>query len=373
MSHDRPLVVVADETLFDEILRLAAAVGCAAQHAPDLVAARGYWARAPLVLVDEQAVHDGLPRRPGILLVTKGPPLAETWRRAFEAGVEKVVSLPDGEATLIGVLADIAEGPGVPGGCVVGVLGGRGGAGASVLAAASGLVAAEQGEALLIDCDPLGGGVDLLLGAEAYDGLRWPGVLVGSGRISLPTLTKTLPERRYRGGRLPFVSCDRMGQGPTAESVASIVEAGRRAGSVVVCDLPRHLGPQAEAVLRRADLVVLVVPAEVRACAAANRVAETIAEVRDHTRLVVRGPASKGLCPEDVAKAVGLPLLTFMPPEPQLERSLEAGRFEPRSRGPLVTAARLMLSEARSGLCGKASAMNRQVDPIEHRLAEKDS
>lgn len=356
MSRDHPLVVVTDETLFDEILRLAAAVGCRTQHAVDLVAARPHWPHAPLVLVDEHAIRGELPRRAGILLVTKGPPGPETWRRAFEAGVERVISLPDGEATLIGALADIAEGPGAPGGCVVAVIGGRGGAGASVLAAAIGLAAAEEGEALLIDCDPLGGGVDLVLGAEGREGLRWPGVLVGGGRISLPTLTKALPAQRYRGGRLPFVSCDRKGHGPTAESVASVVEAGRRAGSVVVCDLPRHLGPQAEAVVRQADLVALVVPAEVRACAAANRVAEKIAEIRDRTRLVVRGPAPGGLHPDQVAQAVGVPLLTSMAPETRLEKSLESGRFEPRTQGPLLTAARMVLAEARAGLEVKATA-----------------
>ena len=349
MSHDRPLVVVTDETLFDEILRLAAAVGCQIQHAPDLVAARPHWPRAPLVLVDEQAIRGELPRRTGILLVTKGPPAAETWRRAFEAGVERVIALPDGEAILIGALADVAEGPAAPGGCVVGVIGGRGGAGASVLAAAIGLVAAEEGEALLMDCDPLGGGVDMVLGAESSDGLRWPGVLVGGGRISLPTLTKALPARRYRGGRLPFVSCDRKGHGPNAESVTSVIEAGRRAGSAVACDLPRHLGPPAEAVVRQADLVVLVVPAEVRACAAANRVAEKIAEIRDRMRLIVRGPAPSGLHPDHVATAVGVPLLAAMAAESRLEKSLESGRFEPAPRGPLVTAARIVLSEARAG------------------------
>jgi hypothetical protein len=43
------------------------------------------------------------------------------------------------------------------------VIGGRGDAGASVLAPAIGLDAG----ALLPDCDPLGGGVDLLLGADS--------------------------------------------------------------------------------------------------------------------------------------------------------------------------------------------------------------
>lgn len=350
MTHDQALVVVTDETLFDEILRLAAAVGCETQRAWDVAAARKHWEHAPLVLIDDQAIDGELPRRNGILLVTKGPPTPETWRRAFEAGVEKVISLPDGEPTLVGALADVAEGPAVPGGCVVGVVGGRGGAGASVLAATIGLVAAKNGDALLIDCDPLGCGLDLLLGAELSNGLRWPGILVAGGRISMPTLAGALPEHRYRGGRLPFVSCDRDGNGPTAKAIASVVEAGRRAGNVVVCDLPRHLGPEAEAVLERADLVVLVVPAEVRACVAAKRVAGKIAERSSRIGLIVRGPAPGGLHPDHATEAVGVPLLATMAPERQLDRTLETGQFEPRPRGPLMRAARLVLAEARAGL-----------------------
>lgn len=350
MTHDRPLVVVDDETLFDEILRLAAAVGCEIQRASDLVEAAGHWARAPLVLLDEAALDRELPFRAGIFLITKGAPAPATWRRAFESGIEKVITLPDGEPALVGALADIAEGPGTPGGCVIGVVGGRGGAGASLLAAAIGVVAAKQGDALLVDCDQLGGGLDLLLGAELDHGLRWPGALVGGGRISLPALAGALPEHRCGGVRLPFVSCDRDGNGPSPEAIASVVEAGRRGGAVVVCDLPRHLGPETGAVLDRADLVVLVVPAEVRACAAAKRVVGRLSDRCRRIRLIVRGPAPGGLHPEQAARAVGVPLMTSMAPERLLDKEVENGRFEPRSRGPLIAAAQLVLAEARAAL-----------------------
>jgi secretion/DNA translocation related CpaE-like protein len=350
MTQDHPLVIARDETLFEEILRLAAAVGCEIERAPDLAAARESWQRAPLVLVDDQPFDVELPRRMGILLVTKGPPAPETWRRAFEAGVERVVSLPEGEATLVGALADIAEGPAAYGGCVVGVVGGRGGAGASVLAATIGLVASQHADALLVDCDPLGGGVDLLLGAELSKGPRWPEIRVGGGRVSMPSLAEALPKHRHRGGRLPFVSFDRDAVEPTAAALSSVVEAGRRAGNVVVCDLPRYFGRETGAVLERTDLVVLVVPAETRACAAANRVASKVADHCGRLRLIVRGPAPGGLSPDQAAKIVGVELLTSMAPERHLDRALETGGFEPRQRGPLASAARLVLAEARTML-----------------------
>ncbi|TVT14095.1 septum site-determining protein Ssd, partial [Amycolatopsis acidiphila] len=324
MTDERPLVIMSDETLLDEILRLAAAVGCEVERAPDLVSAGRSWARAPLVLIDEEVIEGAveLPLRRDVLMVTKGTPTPSTWERAFAAGVRQVLSLPDAESALIGALADIAEGPIVPGGCVIGVIGGRGGAGASVFAAALGLAAGEDG-ALLVDCDPLGGGLDLLLGAESTDGARWPSLQLDGGRISMKALRDALPEHAHPRGRLPFVSCDRDGDGPTADALASVVDAGRRAGKVVVCDLPRHVDARTRPIVARADLIVVVMPAELRACASVRRVVKGLFDRADRAKLVVRGPAPCDLAPEDAAVAARVPLLTSMAPERHLDRHIE--------------------------------------------------
>jgi secretion/DNA translocation related CpaE-like protein len=349
MTDERALVIVSDETLLDEILRLAAAVGCEVERAPDLVSAGRSWARAPLVLIDEEVIEGEveLPRRRDVVMVTKGTPAPSTWERAFAAGVAQVLSLPDAETALVGALADIAEGPVVPGGCVVGVVGGRGGGGASVFAAALGL-AAGQDNALLVDCDPLGGGLDLLLGAESADGARWPGLQLDGGRISMKVLREALPEHTHPRGRLPFVSCDRDGEGPTPEALVSVVDAGRRAGKVVVCDLPRQLDDCTRPIVARADLIVVVMPAELRACASARRVVAAMGDRGDRAKLVVRGPAPCDLAPEEAAVAARVPLLTSMAPERHLDRHIENGEFCPRPRGPLVTAARIVLAELRA-------------------------
>lgn len=349
MTDERALVIVSDDALLDEILRLAAAVGCEVERTPDLVSARRSWARAPLVLIDEQVIAGevDLPRRPDVVLVTKGSPPAATWERAFAAGVAQVLSLPDAEAALVGALADLAEGPAVPGGGVIGVVGGRGGAGASVFAAALGLVAGED-RALLVDCDPLGGGLDLLLGAESTEGARWSGLQLDGGRIAMRALRDALPEHAHSRGRLPFVSCDRTGEGPTADALVSVVDAGRRAGKLVVCDLPRQLDECTFPIVARADLVVVVLPAELRACASARRVVAAMGDRADRAKLVVRGPAPGGLAPEDAAVAARIPVLTSMAPERHLDRHIENGEFAPRPRGPLCTAARAVLAELRS-------------------------
>ncbi|WP_410615329.1 septum site-determining protein Ssd [Amycolatopsis sp. lyj-109] len=347
MTEERPLVIAADETVLDEILRVAAVAGCELVRAPDLTAASRHWARAPLVVLDEEAVRHppALPRRGGILLVCKGSPGPATWEHAFRGGVERVISLPDDETALAGAFADIVETPAKQPGLVLGVVGGRGGAGASVFAATLALTAdRDPGGALLVDCDPLSGGLDVLLGLEKTAGKRWPDVQLG-GRASVTSLAESLPQRSHRRGSLPVLASGPEGQGPDVESLSAILTSGRRAGRTVVCDLPRSLGEASEEVLLRADLVLLMVPLEIRACLAAKKVLSRLSRLTARIGLVACGhskdPAAR------TAALLGPPLMASMPPERNLWGALERAEFPTKPRGPLATTAADILKIAR--------------------------
>jgi secretion/DNA translocation related CpaE-like protein len=345
----RPVALVGDGALLEELLRLAAGAGCELERVPDALALRARWKDAPLVLLDERSAFAcrvlDLPRRQAVYLVGTQPPAASSWPEAVALGVERVVELPAASEWLVSALADQAEGPASTEGRVLALLGGRGGAGASVLAAAVGqAVLSTGGHGLLIDCDPLGGGIDLTLGTEGDDGLRWPALHLSGGRVAASALHSALPGRTGKRGRLTVLSCDREGPGPGPDAVAAVVEAGRRAGETVVCDLPRQLTDSACAALDRSDLAVLVVPAEVRACAAAQRVAHRVSERGVNIRMVVRGPAPGGLRGEQIADVVGIPLLATMRPEPGLAAALDRGHFPESARGPLARAARSVLA-----------------------------
>lgn len=349
----RPLLVVRDAELAEEVSRLAAASGGALERAPRLLAAA--WRRAPLVLLDETtaaacATH-GLPRRRGVALLcrTTGERL---WRTAFDVGAERVLRLPADEQELIELLADAADAP-VGEGRVLAVLGGCGGAGASALATAVSVVAARSGgRSMLVDCDPLGGGLDLAVGMEGEEGLRWSGLSVGTGRLGAGALRGALPKRRVGTGELAVLACDRdrPSSGLTSDGVRAVLGAGRRSGATVVCDLPRCPAPgdPDEPVFGEAELVVVVVPAEVRACAAAARV---VAEVTERAgcpvRLVVRGPSPGGVRRGDVARAAGAPVLAAMRPQPRLPAAADRGEFVSavNRRAPLAVAAGAVLAE----------------------------
>lgn len=125
-----------------------------------------------------------MPRRPGVLLLGLDLDDAGVWVRAVQLGAEHVLFLPDAETWLLDRIADAVEGVGPPARTVA-VLGGRGGAGASTLACALAVTAARRGlRTVLVDGDPLGGGLDILLGGETAAGLRWPDLmrLTGPGQ-----------------------------------------------------------------------------------------------------------------------------------------------------------------------------------------------
>ncbi|MBA2416605.1 MAG: septum site-determining protein [Geodermatophilaceae bacterium] len=344
---ERVLVLTADEVLLDDILRLVAAAGCEADVSRDVGQIRARWRMAPLVLVGGDllaaAAKAGLPRRDGTLLLCRHPLQQADWSLAVDVGVAHVLTLPAAESAVIGALADAAETAAAPG-WLVGVVAGRGGAGASVVTAALAVTAARLGRsALAVDADPLGGGLDLLFGAEEVFGLRWPELTEVSGRLSAVALHQALPSAygvsilAHQRGRV----CD-----PGAEAMLAVARTGRRAGDVVVADLPRQMGPGSSALGAAADLVLLVVPAEVRACAAAARVADGLSLVTESARIVVRTVRGGTLGPDVVADNLGLPLAGVLRTESGLTAALERGEAPAgRGRGPVAALARAVLRD----------------------------
>lgn len=238
----RPLLVTDDSELLDDVLRLAAAADVEVDVAHAAAHARRSWATAPLVLVGrDKAVEMARAkphRRDDVLLLGSDPDDTEVWQHAVSLGVENVVHLPGSESWLVDRMADAAEGDEQQA-VTVCVLGGRGGAGASTLAAALALTGSRNGlRTLLIDGDPLGGGLDLVLGSEDVSGSRWSDFVGTRGRVSGPALRSALP------GLASCLSCPgglRTPMMPPGEGRAvslAVVPAVSRAVSLAVSRAP---------------------------------------------------------------------------------------------------------------------------------------
>lgn len=331
------LLITADPTVVDDVLRLAAAAGAQVQVEPDARRARSCWADAPLVLVGRDAAPrvalSGLARRDDVALLSYDADDAAVWALAVDIGASKVVELPDGERWLVDALGDAADGT-RDRARLLAVAGGRGGAGASVLAATVASAAAAVGHpTTLVDADPLGGGIDLLFGGEEVRGLRWRELARARGRVGATSLRNALPSF----GGLAVLSWDRDGARAAApEAMRAVLGAARRGAELVVVDVSRHLDPAAQVAVDEADVALLVVPAEVRAAAAAALVAERLCGSCRDVRVVVRAPGPARLEPRAVADALGLPLAGVVHREPAVAAAIERGEPPSRARGSLA-------------------------------------
>jgi secretion/DNA translocation related CpaE-like protein len=338
------LALVSDPGLRDDIDRVAAAVGLPVIHASE-PSGRNAWTGAAAVLVDADAArrcaNRELPRRRRVVLVVGAEPAAADFQAAIAAGAQQVLKLPAQDAELMTELSNTADTcrDDDRQGAVVGVIAGRGGAGASVFATALAQSATANCDALLIDADPWGGGIDLVVGCEGQSGLRWPDLALQGGRVSYPALRDALPQRNG----VSVLSGSRIGSDIEAAPLGAVIEAGSRGGATVICDLPRRSTPAVQAVLDAADLVVVVAPADVRSCAAAAALAPWVSAANPNAGVVVRGPSPGGLRSADVARIVGLPLLAAMRAQPGVADALERGGLQLRRRSPLAAAARRTL------------------------------
>jgi len=351
MSTPRRVVVLsASEALLATVMRLGALAGAEVEAAHSSGGARAAWRSAHLVVVGSDLLAAlaaaQLPRRADVVVASARALDEASWRAAIELGARCVVSLPAEEPTLlelIGAAVDADQGTGT----TIAVVGGCGGAGASTLAAALGVTAARLGSAVLIDGDPYGGGLDVLLGAEQQPGARWPDLAGTRGRLRSAALVGTLVEV----DGLALLSCDRSGSVELPEAAAAaVLDAAKRGFRWVIVDLPRRFDPAAGVLAGTADLVVLVVPATVRAVAASSQVVAQAQASGGEIRIVVRFGGSGQLSAAEIAGALRLPVLAAVHNETAVAAAAERG--DPplhRPKGSLHDACRAVLAAVNEG------------------------
>ncbi|OOC56031.1 MULTISPECIES: septum site-determining protein Ssd [Nocardiopsis] len=332
----RPLLATADPLLLDDLLRLATAASTEVTVARTPDRALSLWPRAPLAVVGADlhaALRDADPPAGRHVVVSRDP-------RATAAEGSRLLLLPRDESVLVDLIARAATPARAPA-PTVSVVGGRGGAGASMVAVALALAGGRTGRSTaLLDADPLGCGPDLYLGCDhdPSPGRRrtgWEDLLNRSGRVRWRDLSAGLPGT-------PRVSVltwthEREPTGPLPVGAARAVLSSAREGTdLVVADLPRSFDPATTVFLNRSDLVLLVVPADVPSVVAATRVLSRLRDEARAVRLVVRGARGE-LSADVVAHTLRVDLGADLPPEPGLARSLAAGDVPARHpRSPLA-------------------------------------
>ena len=342
MTVADPVLITDDDALLGDVLRLAAAAGVAVEVLRQPDPGLRSWVAAPTVLVgaDQAASLAALapPRRGDVHVLSLGRAADGLFRAAVDVGAGSVLELPAADEWLVELLTDVGDGAGRTA-VTVGVVGGSGGVGASVLAAALALTAGRWGPALLVDLDPLGPGLARLVGLDG-PGVTWAELADSHGRLGARALREALPSRDGVG----VLGWPDSAGGPLAPTlVREVVGAGQRGHDWVVLDLPRSADPALAGLVSRCDHVLLVVRSALGGVAAAARMAGRLRTEAPDSGLVVR--SRRGSPPaEDVARAVGLPLAAELRDQRRLDEHLDLGLGPIHSRrSPLATAARSLV------------------------------
>ncbi len=333
---DTAVIATADPLLLDSALRWCAAVGAdpLALDTPDAV--RREWRRASAVLVGADLVpavaRSAPPRRDHVLVVADHPDLV--WRDAVTIGAAGVVAPGDDDAALaalVGALDGRVEG------CTVSVLGGSGGVGASTFAVALGLAGAARGLApVVLDADPTGAGVDLVLGSEHSTGLRWPDLAAVDGRLAGESLSDVLP-RLHGVATIAWPRDGALVQAPAA--AGAVWSAATRAFDLVVADVPRPSAAVSDSsdegwvgsVLSGSLLTVVVIADDLTGLGAARRIVPRVTE-RCGSVLAVVAARRGGLGSASVERAVGIPVIARVRSDRRLRGAVDQGRGPGRSR-----------------------------------------
>jgi secretion/DNA translocation related CpaE-like protein len=354
-----PVVLTSDQHLLDHILAVAAVAGIEPEVVSDISALRAEWSAASMIVVGVDLAPSiaglALPRRTEIYLAGGQTSRDELSRWSVQLGAA-VVTLPEGAAWLASAMAERGSRP-PHSARLLALVGGAGGVGCSTVAAGLSFVAVRLGyRTVLLDCDPLGGGIDLLVGAERVEGWRWPQLATATGEIGdlwgqLPQVDDldvlSMARSASSGG-------DSSPPDPGREQMESVLSSLGRCYDLVVADLPRALGDGSEEALCRADHVVLVVPATVRGIAASRRLSADLTALGALPLVLVRQLRAHGIASETVSEAVGLPMAGVIADEPGLRLGAERGDPPGRSaRSPMFRLCRELLERF---LSAKAAA-----------------
>jgi len=263
-------------------------------------------------------------------------------------------------------------------GKLIAVVGSRGGAGASCLAAALAKgIRAQTEKCVLVDLCAGSAGLEVLLGIEAEPGARWPEMEAARGEVDGAELIAALPQ--WQG--VTVLSGNRTAPNLVPDEIVLDVCAGLlRNGGIVVLDLPNPTSwtPALKALAADADQVLIATPDSMVGIAGAVAVIGVLngltnSGMRRQQRLRVRDfaevaeaelPRHRATTPgreralalrtrrgsrvtsNDVAKLVGAPVAVQFRDDRNLATAIELGIGPISNAGKrLAKAGRLLASE----------------------------
>ncbi|ANE05226.1 septum site-determining protein Ssd [Corynebacterium crudilactis] len=319
------LIAVEDPVLHPEAMHVAAATGRPVIETTHIGDITRHFHRASAVLIDAAvaAQINNAKRRSRVFLLDSDPGPSD-WKTAMAIHAEQAILLPAQAGELLSALGRNDKQIAVAAGHMIGVVGAVGGTGASTLAAALAKRRAVSATTVLIDGVPSSGGIDLLLGVEDAPGARWPDVGVRRGTVQAADVLKALPSTpdsvvvlsTARSTILdPFV----LSSQDVSAAIDCFVEADQPIDAIV--DL--HAEQLDEDLVGRLTHLVLVIPAEVRAVAAARALYLELQQFHVPITCVLRHRGWSGLDVSEVEEILGVEITAEIGSIHKLAKSVE--------------------------------------------------
>lgn len=269
--------------------------------------------------------------------------LPEVARVALRCRAEDIVCWPRDRSALRASVREAASrarlAAGGVDGKIVAVVGARGGAGTSTIAA---MIARSLSEAVVVDLDAAGGGQSIFVAPATTPTLE--SVLDVVDDLDPGGLRSALVE--HAAGRALCAASRR--EPPSRERVERLSALLRAAVPYAVLDLGRGAEPGARIVLRAADAVLCVCAPDLRSMRGALSMRGSGHEPRYVLNMATRLRVSE----RDVTRVLGVAPAAVIPLDPVVRKAGEAGRLA--SRGPARRAAdRLAATIAKENTDGR--------------------
>jgi len=267
------------------------------------------------VFVDQNVELETLSHNHVVVLAPNGIS-TNTWKLAMRLNAEHVEPLPTQSDWLVEHVVPPIHNRAH----VVAVTPVVGGAGASTVACALAGQYVTQGlKVCLVDADLAAGGLDVVMGCEQAQGMRWADIVNLKGSVAGSELFDSL----VIAAGIHVVAPKRGHLDITAQDIHSLVATVATACDVVIIDTPRLADGLTEELLTLSDDVLLVVPTTVRASSLVTAIRDKLADTR--CGVVVRQVPGSGLTPIGVAQALELPLRASLPTDARIVEQVEQG------------------------------------------------
>jgi len=247
--------------------------------------------------------------------------LADVSRAALRCRAHEIVCWPHDRPTLAVILREAASRARLAArrsdGRIVAVVGARGGAGATTVAA----MLARSLEAVVVDLDPVGAGQAAFLDDDVDPTLAQ--VLSAVDELDAQALSAAMTPH---AAGVALCAAPRS-EAPSARQASRLAALLRASVAVAACDLGRAADAAAREMLGTADTVVCVCAPDI----ASLRGARALTGATDRSmRVVLNRAVRRGIDARDVTRVLGAPPAAIVPFDAAVRRAGEAGRLPAR-------------------------------------------